>query len=89
MRPLRREWVFMLTNCKSKDAQAFVARMDSAIIKHIGYKTVADLRHRTDKDNGEIDAAGLTTVVQDGDNKTKNRWSLPRPALSLDDLKNT
>ena len=32
---------------KAKDAQAFVARMDSAKIKHIGYKTMPDLRkHR-------------------------------------------
>ena len=29
---------------KAKDAQAFVARMDSAKTKHIGYKTVSDLR---------------------------------------------
>ena len=27
----------------------------------------------TDKDNGDKDVAGLTTVVQDGGNKTKNR----------------
>ena len=26
-----------------------------------------------DKDNGETDIAGLTTVVQDGGNKTKNK----------------
>ena len=29
---------------KAKDAQAFVARMDSAKMKHKGYKTVPDLR---------------------------------------------
>ena len=29
---------------KAKDAQAFVARMDTAITKHTGYKTVSDLR---------------------------------------------
>ena len=29
---------------KAKDAQAFVARMDLAKIKHKGYKTVPDLR---------------------------------------------
>ena len=29
---------------KAKDAQAFVARIESAKIKHKGYKTVPDLR---------------------------------------------
>ena len=40
-----------------------------------------------DKDNGDTDIVGLTTVVKDGGSKTKNRLSPSRPALSQDDLK--